>query len=99
MMDVHARSVVSSLSSRASGGVRQPLTGLSVSPDAKNAAAVGKDVLHVLRLDGFERGKVDRLDEIRSIRVSQVCSTVDLLKCTRFRVEITIIPCGLMTPL
>lgn len=96
MMDVHARSVVSSLSSRASGGVRQPLTGLSVSPDAKNAAAVGKDVLHVLRLDGFERGKVDRLDEIRSIRVSQVC---DLLKCTRFRVEITIIPCGLMTPL
>jgi len=71
-MDVHARSVVSSLSSsRASGGVRQPLTGLSVSPDAKNAAAVGKDVLHVLRLDGFERGKVDRLDEIRSIRVSQ----------------------------
>jgi len=82
-MDVHARSVVSSLgSSRASGGVRQPLSGLSVSPDAKNAAAVGKDVLHVLRLDGFERGKVDRLDEIRSIRVSQVCFAVHLLKCT-----------------
>ena len=55
-----------------------PFSSISLSPDANYAVASGKDVLHVLRLGGLSpagntnKRSVNRLEEIRSSRISQV---------------------------
>eukprot|EP00571_Detonula_confervacea_P001238 CAMPEP_0172319194 /NCGR_PEP_ID=MMETSP1058-20130122/37079_1 /TAXON_ID=83371 /ORGANISM="Detonula confervacea, Strain CCMP 353" /LENGTH=990 /DNA_ID=CAMNT_0013034193 /DNA_START=210 /DNA_END=3181 /DNA_ORIENTATION=- len=54
-----------------------PFTSISLSPDSTHAVASGKDVLHVLRLNleqnatGSSDKNVNRLEEIRSVRISQ----------------------------
>lgn len=79
-MDVHSRPVVASLFSRVSSGPNSshrtssshPLSSLSLSPDGSHAVASGRDVLHVLRLSSDKDAGRDALEEIRSVRISQV---------------------------
>ncbi|KAL3795740.1 hypothetical protein HJC23_008227 [Cyclotella cryptica] len=86
MIDVHSRPVIASLYPRIppnqhtphQSSSSRPLSSICLSPDGSYAVAAGKSVLHVLRL-GLARnvnnvnGDVcpDRLDEIRSVRISQ----------------------------
>ena len=86
-MTIHTRPVVASLysqSSRSGGGASggaggpsqprsHPFSSVSLSPDKSFAVASGKDVLHVLRLSlDKDAGEGNRLEEIRSVRISQV---------------------------
>lgn len=88
-MDVHSRPVIASLYSRVSSGANSPrpssshpLASVSLSPDGAHAVAAGKDVLHVLglKLDGGRNG----LQEIRSVRISQVSKKSSCLFCVSF---------------
>ena len=51
-----------------------PFSSISLSPDSTYGVAAGKDVLHVLRLrlDNNNNARLNRLEEIRSVRISQV---------------------------
>ena len=74
-MTIHSRSVIASLSSSSpSSRPGTAFSSVSLSPgDATFAVASGKDVLHVLRLN-LDRNAAEskRLEEIRSVRISQV---------------------------
>lgn len=74
-MTIHSRPVIASLYSQSSLSPRSgtAFSSVSLSPGATFAVASGKDVLHVLRLN-LDRYAADsnRLEEIRSIRISQV---------------------------
>jgi len=50
-----------------------PFSSISLSPDSTYGVAAGKDVLHVLRLrlDNNNNARLNRLEEIRSVRISQ----------------------------
>lgn len=73
--DVNSRPAVASLYSGGSGSAQpsrsHPFSSIATSPDGSYAVAGGKDVLHVLRLN------LDQIEEIRSVRISQVrCSSL-----------------------
>lgn len=80
MMNVHGRPVVASLYSSVSSGKNSPqrpssshpLSSISLSSDGSHAVASGRDVLHVLRLSLDKDAGHEALQEVRSVRISQV---------------------------
>lgn len=78
---IHSRPVAASLYSRVPSNdahsprrrssSSHPLSSVSLSRDGSHAAACGRDVLHVLRLRD-DRENVPALEEVRSVRISQV---------------------------